>query len=102
MQDLTILGALNHDGTTVGLYAATPVVQAANEPDLDDQTGGGATDTLDQIPDAVAADVDLTAASLASVNTSIGTLNDDLASLAAKVNAVLVTLKEIGIMAADA
>jgi hypothetical protein len=36
--DITTAGAINHDGTTVGFYGATPVTQAAANPDTSGAT----------------------------------------------------------------
>lgn len=60
---------------------------------LTDSSGGTASDTVEVIPAAVAAATDVTAASLASVNTMRTAIQNDIADLAAKLNALLAALK---------
>lgn len=60
---------------------------------LTDSSGGTASDTVEVIPAAVAAATDTTAASLASVNTMRTAIQNDIADLAAKFNALLAALK---------
>lgn len=60
---------------------------------LTDSSGGTASDTVEVIPAAVAAVTDTTAASLASVNTMRTAIQNDIADLAAKFNALLAALK---------
>ncbi len=60
---------------------------------LTDSTGGTANDTLVAVPAATAASTDTSAASLTSTNASITAIKNDLADLAAKVNAIIAALK---------
>lgn len=60
---------------------------------LTDSSGGTADNTVAAIPNATAATTDTTAASLASVNTTITAIKNDIADLAAKVNAIIAALK---------
>lgn len=54
---------------------------------------GTANDVMTAVAAAVAADTDTTAASLASVNTAITSINNNLADLQAKVNAIISALQ---------
>lgn len=56
-------------------------------------TVGTANDTMTAVAAATAATTDTSAASLASVNTAITAVNNNLADLQAKVNAILNALK---------
>lgn len=56
-------------------------------------TVGTANDTMTAVAAATAATTDATAASLTSVNTAITAINNNLADLQAKVNAILTALK---------
>lgn len=56
-------------------------------------TVGTANDTMTAVAAATAASTDASAASLASVNTAITAINNNLADLQAKVNAILAALK---------
>lgn len=56
-------------------------------------TVGTANDAMTAIAAATAATTDTSAASLASVNTAITAINNDLADLQAKVNAIIAALK---------
>lgn len=60
---------------------------------LTDSSGGTADNTVAAVPDATAAVTDTTAASLTSVNATIAVVKNDIADLAAKVNAVIAALK---------
>lgn len=60
---------------------------------LTDSSGGTANNAVEVIPAATAATTDTTAASLASVNTAITAIKNDVADLAAKINAVIAALK---------
>lgn len=60
---------------------------------LTDSTTGTAGNTLAAIPAATAATTDTTAASLASVNATNAVLRNEIASLGAKVNAIIAALK---------
>lgn len=72
-------GILN--GTVVGALAAVTV--------LTDSTGATANDTVEDVPAAVAAASDTTAASLTSVNTALTAIENNIADLTAKLNAVI-------------
>lgn len=80
------LGTGNADGTVLGrsashkvaLFGKTPVVQQGAIVDLTDSTTGTASNTLD--------------------DTTAGQ-KDDVASLAAKINAILAALRNVGIIA---
>lgn len=61
-------------------------------------TVGTANDAMTAVAAATAASTDATAASLASVNTSITAINNNLADLQAKVNAILVAVRAAGIV----
>jgi len=56
-------------------------------------TVGTANDAMTAVAAATAATTDTTAASLTSVNTSITAINNNLADLQAKVNAIMTALK---------
>lgn len=56
-------------------------------------TVGTANDTMTAVAAATAATTDTSAASLTSVNTAITAINNNLADLQAKVNAILTALK---------
>lgn len=56
-------------------------------------TVGTANDAMTAVAAATAASTDTSAASLASVNTAITAINNNLADLQAKVNAILTALK---------
>lgn len=60
---------------------------------LTDNSGGTANDTVEAVPAATAATTDNTAASLISTNAAIDAIKNDIADLAAKVNAVIAALK---------
>lgn len=60
---------------------------------LTDSTTGTVGNTLAAIPAATAATTDTSAASLASVNASLGVLRNEVASLSAKINAIIAALK---------
>lgn len=61
---------------------------------LTDSTGGTANDTVAQVADIAlsTSDTYTDAAVNSAVNTAIATINDDLADLAAKVNAIIAAL----------
>jgi hypothetical protein len=61
-------------------------------------TVGTANDVMTAVPDATAASTDTSAASLASTNAAILALNNNLADLQAKVNAILVAERAAGIV----
>jgi hypothetical protein len=56
-------------------------------------TGATANDTMTAVADATAASTDTSAASLASVNTAIAAIENNLADLQTKVNAIIAALK---------
>lgn len=92
-------GALNHDGTTVGLYNTTPVVQATASADLTDNSGGTANNTVQALTDP--ADTPATADVLRDdlVANLIPELRNNFADLTAKVNKALQVIRNIGMMA---
>ena len=62
-------------------------------------TVGTANDAMTAVPAATAATTDATAASLTSTNAAITAINNDLADLQAKVNAILAALRTTGVIA---
>lgn len=66
---------------------------------LTDSTGATANNTVENVPAAVAADTDTTAASLTSTNASLTAAENNIADLTAKVNAILTALRGAGIIA---
>lgn len=62
-------------------------------------TVGTANDAMTAVPAATAATTDTSAASLTSTNASITAINNDLADLQAKVNAILSALRTAGVIA---
>lgn len=79
--------------------AFSTAAQGAAVASLTNSTGAVGNDTVENIPAAVAADTDTSAASLASVNTSLTAIENDIADLTDKVNALLVSLRAAGIIA---
>jgi hypothetical protein len=79
-------GALNHDGTTVGLYGTAPVAQAAAKTNLTDSTGGTVDGTL----------VDVTTAALADPVK----INNNFADCSDRINKALTVLRDLGALAA--
>lgn len=61
-------------------------------------TVGTANDAMTAVPAATAATTDATAASLTSTNAAITAINNDLADLQAKVNAILAALRTTGVI----
>jgi hypothetical protein len=59
---------------------------------LTDNSGGTANNTVEAVPAATAADTDTSAASLASTNTALTAIKNDIADLTAKLNAVIAAL----------
>jgi hypothetical protein len=59
---------------------------------LTDNSGGTANNTIEAVPAATAADTDTSAASLASTNTALTAIKNDIADLTAKLNAVIAAL----------
>lgn len=87
-RDFEVDGPLNHDGSTVGLYGKTPVVQHADIPNMVDNTGGTISSTCAAIAaGALYAQADMVAA------------KNCLASLLAKINLLEAAIEEIGITA---
>jgi len=74
------------DGTS-GNPAITALVSLTNS------TGGTANDTVQAVPQATAASTDTSAASLASTNAALTIINNDVADLTVKVNAIIAALK---------
>lgn len=73
LTELHLDGDLNHDGTKVGLYNTTPVVQAIAITKLTDSSGGTANDTVAAV----------------SGSGADATINDNFADLAAKINGII-------------
>jgi hypothetical protein len=74
-----------------GKHNAPTLTAIAN---LTDQSTGTATDFVVAIPAAVASvGADTSAATVVSVNASLAAIRNEVASLAAKVNAILTALK---------
>lgn len=73
-----------------GKVTSAAVVAITN---LTDNSAGTADNTVAAMPAAVAAATDTTAASLASVNTTLTAIRNNVADLTAKVNALLTALK---------
>ncbi len=96
--DTELDGALNHDGTTVGLFGVAPTTRTTGIAQLTDNTGGTANSTLGAIPDP--ADTPITADALRDdlVANTLPPIRDDLADLAAKLNVVMTALKSLGII----
>ena len=80
---LTVTGSIIFQGTTVGLYNKTPVVQASSIGQLTNSTGGSISSTINDV----------------TVIYSQSILNNNFASLLTKVNALEAALKNIGISA---
>jgi hypothetical protein len=75
------------DNSTANNPAITAIVALTNS------TGGTANDTVQAVPQATAAVTDTTAASLTSTNAALTIINNDMADLTVKVNAILAALK---------
>lgn len=74
-----------------GKFIAGTLAAVAN---LTDSSAGTATDIVVAIPAAVASvGTDTTAATVTSVNASLAAIRNEVASLTAKVNAILTALK---------
>ena len=91
-----IPGALQHVGSTVGLYGATPVAQGVAIANLTDDGGGAASDTIAAITDPV--NIPLTADALRDdlVANTLPPLRNSISSLRAKVNSVLTWMRNVG------
>lgn len=79
-------------GDAGGLTPATAITSLTG-------TVGTANDAMTAVPAATAATTDTSAASLTSTNASITAINNDLADLQAKVNAILAALRTTGVIA---
>lgn len=75
------------DNATANNPAVAAIVALTNN------TGQAGNNTVALVPDATAAVTDTTAASLTSTNAAILAINQDLADLTDKVNAILAALK---------
>lgn len=76
------------------------VLQQATVANLTDSSGGtSGGNTVAAIPAATAATTDTTAASLTSTNAAITAVKNDVATLAAKVNAINTAIKNSGVTA---
>lgn len=104
--EVEIDGAFNHDGTTFGALNTTPAVQQTASANLTDNTGAAADDTVENVPAAAGdgggvATVSAAAnvATVASVNTALTAIENDIADLTAKVNKALTVLRTMGFLA---
>lgn len=77
------------DEFTGKLTSAAVVAIAA----LTNNSAGTANDTVEAMPAATAASTDTSAASLASVNTTLTAIRNNVADLTVKLNALLAALK---------
>lgn len=102
---LVITVSLQHTGT-LGVFGATPTTQPAAIAALTDNTGATANDTVENVP-AAAGDAGGVAmvsaaanvATVVSVNTALTAVENDIADLTAKVNAVTAALRTLGLIA---
>lgn len=85
--DLDVTGTLEHTGTKVGLYSATPVVQADHIADA--STSHAITDPADSPADADALREDLVANTIPSIETALNALGTTM-------NLILVVLENLG------
>lgn len=76
-------GALNHDGTTVGLFGTAPASQPADIGALTDSSGGSADGTVAAV----------------SGSGADATINDNFADVTAKINALRTAIRTLGITA---
>ena len=76
-------GDLDHRGTNLGFYGATPVAQAADPVALTDSTGGTADNTVAEV----------------SGSGADATINDNFADLVAKYNSLRTILQNLGLTA---
>jgi hypothetical protein len=95
---------LGTDGTTSYEFTPAGIAQYMSDEGL---TGGGSEGEpvadlgpgdVEVVGDATAASTDTSAASLTSVNASFATLNGDLSALTQKVNELLTSLRDAGII----
>lgn len=109
--NLVVSGDLDHDGSNVGLYGVAPTTRPTTytqtystadkthanltAADLTDNTGQTPDSTLENVPDAVAAAVDGTAAQLTSVNTSFAAIERNISDLGKIADALLVDLTDL-------
>lgn len=84
--------------TEEGFAVGGDIPQGVAVTDLTDDTEATANDTVENIPAAVAADTDTSAASLTSVNASLTAVENDIADLTAKINEILGSLRDAGII----
>lgn len=82
----TVVGNAIDNGT-----ASNPAIAAVVA--LTNSTGGTANNTVEAVPAATAATTDTSAASLTSTNAALTIVNNDIADLTVKVNAILAALK---------
>lgn len=78
-------------GTFNGTITTKPQITALVS--LTNSTGGTANDTVQAVTQATAATTDLTAASLVSTNAALTLVNNDIADLTVKINAIITALK---------
>jgi hypothetical protein len=101
--DLLLTGTLTHTGPAIGVFGTAPAGQQAAIAALTDGTGATANDAIENVPASTgdaggiamvsaAANV----ATVASVNTSLTAIENDLADLTAKVNAITAALRTYG------
>ncbi|MGI8390531.1 hypothetical protein [Brucella anthropi] len=81
--ELLVDGQPLEGGTKAEITALTPLTG----------TVGTGNDAMTAVANATAATTDTSAASLTSVNTAVGAINNNLADLQAKVNAIIAALK---------
>ena len=105
MPTLVVTVSLQHTGT-FGVFGATPATQPAAIAALTDSTGATANNTIENVPAATgdAGGVAMVSAAanvatVASVNTALTAVENDLADLTAKVNAVTAALRTLGLIA---
>ena len=103
---LVVTGPLEHSGTTVGFLGATPAVQQAAIAALTDGTGATANNAIENVP-AAAGDAGGAAtvsaanavATVTSVNTALTAIENNIADLTAKVNALAAVVRTFGFIA---
>jgi hypothetical protein len=103
---LIVTAVFQHSGTTFGVFNTTPATQQAAIADLTDNTGATPNNTIENVPASTgdgggAATVSAAAnvATVASVNTALTAVENNIADLAAKVDALTATLRTFGFIA---
>jgi hypothetical protein len=92
--DLLLTGTLTHTGGLIGVFGTAPAGQQAAIAALTDGTGATANNAIENVPAAI--DDGSGAATVASVNTSLTAIENDIADLTAKVNAITAALRTFG------